>query len=218
MKPKIFVAQTTDNFSNFVSSALLENKLPVLVTTDESTADYIIVSGGVKGQNKWYDTVFGVEKDRNQGSMRLIRVYDKVVVWAASSGDKSFWLAEFKSMGPAKVANRLARKLKDDLPKLSLEANTRKPGDLCGGSAEKCNAKGVEVFNLQKFADAEAAFREATRLDSSNAAYHHNLGSALNAQGKFEAAFVAIELAVRLAPNESVYKASLEAVRSNRTR
>lgn len=213
LTPRIFVAPTSDGFSSFVSSAFFENKLPILVTTDELSADYIVVSGGVKGQNRWYDTVFGVERDRNQGSMRLVRVRDKAVVWAASSGDRSLWWGGLKNMGLAKVANRLARKLKDDIPDLRLEAGTapERPA-----SAEKYNLDGVEAFKQQKFAAAEAAFREAVKLDPYNAAFHHNLGSSLNSQGKFQEAEKEIELAMRLEPAEAVYKQSLDAVKANR--
>jgi hypothetical protein len=76
--------------------------VPVLITTSEEMADYVIVSTSEKGSNKWYDTVSGVEKDRNQGSMKVIRVSDKTVVWARAAGDMSFWLVELKIWGKRK--------------------------------------------------------------------------------------------------------------------
>jgi abortive infection bacteriophage resistance protein len=63
--------------------------------------------------NKWSDTIFGKEKDRNQGSIKVINRKDKTVVFAAASGDKSFWFSGMKKTGQKKVAQRLADKLKD---------------------------------------------------------------------------------------------------------
>lgn len=241
-KPKMYIAPTQDGFGNFISAALLENKVPVQITASEETADYIIVSSSAKGQNKWYDTVFGTEKDRNQGSMKVIRVSDQTVVWASASGDKSFWFGGIKNMGQAKVANRLARKMKDDLAKLlaadenkSVTSEDRKalaaeilekeiPGRTKTTSsevkplvnAEDYNQRGVELFQQNKHSEAEAAFREAVRLEPYKAAYHHNLGTALNAQSKLDEAEKEVELATRLAPNEEIYKKGLEVIRANK--
>lgn len=232
---RFFVAPTSDGFSNFLSAALFENRLAIQVTADETMADYIVVGSNSKGQNKWYDTVFGVEKDRNQGSMKVIRVVDKVIVWASASGDKSFWFAEFKNMGQAKVANRLARKLKSDLPRILLSAGTdsstdydrrgqaleilRKESSMGGGvptDAAGLNQIGMSQFQQGNYVGAEVSFREATRKDSPNAVYHYNLGTALNALGMLAEAENEIELAIQLAPSVELYKKSLEIIRNNR--
>ncbi|MGI8849141.1 MAG: hypothetical protein ACR2HT_03115 [Pyrinomonadaceae bacterium] len=113
-QPKVYVASMENGFDSFISAALIKNKVPVVVTIDESTADYIITGQAVKGQNKWYDTVFGGERDRNQGSIKLLRVSDKSIAWAGASGDKSFWWGAMKGGGEAKVSNRLARQLKKE--------------------------------------------------------------------------------------------------------
>lgn len=84
-------------------------------------------------------------------------------------------------------------------------------------SAEGYNQAGVGLFQQKKYSEAEIAFREAVKLDAYNAAYHHNLGTALNAQNKFDDAEKEIELATRLAPNEEAYKKSLEVVRLNKS-
>lgn len=241
-KPRMYIAPTQDGFGNFISAAILENKVPVLITTSEEMADYVIVSSSAKGSNKWYDTVFGVEKDRNQGSMKVIRVSDKTVVWASASGDMSFWFNGIKNMGQSKVANRLARKLKDDLPKIVADS-ANQPADnqnrkaqvseiieqeipgrtktVTGEvkplvNAEDYNQKGVELFQQNKHAEAEVAFREAVRLEPYKAAYHHNLGTALNAQSKLDEAEKEVELATRLAPSEEIYKKGLEVIRANK--
>lgn len=113
-QPKVFIAPMEEGFDGFITAALIKNKVPVSITTDESQADYIITGGAVKGQNKWYDTVFGAERDRNQGSIKLLKVSDKTIVWAGSAGDRSVWWGAAKRGGQSKVANRLARLLKKD--------------------------------------------------------------------------------------------------------
>ncbi len=103
-----------EGFHTFITASLIREKVPVTVTADEAEADFIITGNSVKGNNKWYDTVFGSEKDRNQGSIQMIRVSDKSVVWAGSAGDKSFWFNEFKKGGKQKVADRLAKRMKKE--------------------------------------------------------------------------------------------------------
>ena len=76
----------------------------------------------------------------------------------------------------------------------------------------------MKLYSVNKFTQAEAAFREAVRVDPYNALYHHNLGTAINALQRYEEAEREIDLAVRLAPNVEAYKKTLETVRSNRRR
>jgi hypothetical protein len=111
---KVFIAPMEEGFDTFIAAALIKNKVPVVITTDESQAEYIITGGAVKGQNKWYDTVFGAERDRNQGSIKLLKVADKSIAWAGSAGDRSVWWGAAKRGGQSKVANRLARLLKKE--------------------------------------------------------------------------------------------------------
>jgi hypothetical protein len=111
---KVYIAPMDEGFDSFISAALIKNKVPVTITTVEADAEYIITGRAVKGQNKWYDTVFGGERDRNQGSIKLLRVSDKSVVWAGAEGDNSIWWGAWKRGGQTKVANRLARELKKD--------------------------------------------------------------------------------------------------------
>ena len=111
---KVFIAPMEEGFDSFIAAALIKNKVPVSITIVEAEAEFIITGQAVKGQNKWYDTVFGAERDRNQGSIKLLKVSDKSIVWAASAGDKSFWWGAMKRGGQSKVANRLARQLKKE--------------------------------------------------------------------------------------------------------
>jgi hypothetical protein len=110
-QPKVFIAPMEEGFDSFLAAAMIDNAVPVTITIDECSAAYIITGQSVRGQNKWYDTVFGAERDRNQGSIKLLKVADKSVVWAGAAGDRSLWWGALKSGGQKKVANRLAREL-----------------------------------------------------------------------------------------------------------
>jgi hypothetical protein len=114
---RFFVAPMEEGFDGLISAIMLEKKLPLTITADENLADFIIVGGTNKGVQKWYDTVFGsgYERDRNQGSIRVIRVRDKSVIWGAQKGDRSFWWGALKKGGKRKVAERLVNEMKGDL-------------------------------------------------------------------------------------------------------
>jgi hypothetical protein len=113
-QPKVFIAPMDEGFDSFIAAAMLENKVPVTITLDECVASYVITGLSVKGANRWYDTIFGAERDRNQGSIRLVKVSDKTIAWAGAAGDRSFWFGGLKGTGQKKVASRLARELKKD--------------------------------------------------------------------------------------------------------
>jgi hypothetical protein len=109
---RIFITHMENDFDTFLSAAMLAKKIPVVITMDESNAEYIVVGASAKGDNKWSDTIFGNEKDRNQGSVKIVNPTDKTIVFAASAGDKSFWFGGLKKTGQKKVAERLADKIK----------------------------------------------------------------------------------------------------------
>ncbi len=113
---KIFIAKMEGELDGFISSQILKKKLPVTVVTDENLADYIITGGATKGIHKWYDTVItGIERDRNQGSIQVVSVKDKSVIWADEAGDRSLWWGPLKKGGRRKVAERLVNKMKSEL-------------------------------------------------------------------------------------------------------
>ena len=114
---RFFIAPMEEGFDGLISALMIEKKLPLTITVDENLADFIIVGGTNKGVQKWYDTVFGsgYERDRNQGSIRIIRVRDKTVIWGAQKGDRSFWWGALKKGGKRKVAERLVNEMKGDL-------------------------------------------------------------------------------------------------------
>ncbi len=87
----------------------------LLSVISEDEAEYIITGIAIKGTGKWYDTVFGSEKDRNQGSIKLLKVSDKSLVWAGAAGDKrGFWSPAWTKTGLNKVALRLAKKMEKE--------------------------------------------------------------------------------------------------------
>ena len=118
---RFYVAPMEEGFDGLVSALMIEKKLPVIIVVDENLADFIVVGATNKGPHKWYDTVFGggYERDRTQGSIRVIRVKDKTVIWASQAGDRSIWWGSLKKGGRRKVAERLVNKMKDRLFKSS---------------------------------------------------------------------------------------------------
>lgn len=111
---RVFIASMQGNLDGFVSAEMVKKKLPVTITTDEDTADYVLTGTSIKADDKWYHTVFG-GKDKNEGNVTLIRVKDKTVIWAGEAGDRSMWWGGWSRGGQRKVADRIVSKLKKDL-------------------------------------------------------------------------------------------------------
>ena len=113
---RFYVAPMEESFDGLIAALMIEKKFPITVVADENLADFIVVGGTNKGVHKWYDTVFtGYERDRAQGNIRIIRVRDKTIVWAAQKGDRSLWWGPLKKGGKRKVAERLVNEMKSDL-------------------------------------------------------------------------------------------------------
>lgn len=114
-KPTVFIAPMERGLNEFLTAAFIKKKVPVQLVISEEGAEYILKGVSIKGESKWYDTVFGDEKDRNQGSITLLRVSDKSIAWAGSAGDKrGFWDPVWARTGQRKVAERLAGKIKKE--------------------------------------------------------------------------------------------------------
>lgn len=71
--------------------------------------------------------------------------------------------------------------------------------------AAQHNSAGDALYKSENYAGAETEFREAVRLDPSNALYHDNLGLALNGQGRYADAEPELRAAIRLAPSNADY-------------
>jgi hypothetical protein len=111
---KVFIAPMEGNLHPFIAAEIIKKKLPIVVVTEETAAEFILTGASIKGDDKWYHTVFG-GKDKNEGSVQLIRVADKIMVWAGEAGDRSLWWGGFKRGGQRKVADRIVGKMKDQL-------------------------------------------------------------------------------------------------------
>jgi tetratricopeptide (TPR) repeat protein len=71
---------------------------------------------------------------------------------------------------------------------------------------------GYALLMQEKWAEGEAAYREASRLKPNEALYHYNLGVALENQKKLAEAEVQYREAVHLAPAETTYQETLRRV------
>src|SRR5213594_2184048 len=101
---KIFIASMQGGLDGFIAAEILKQKLPVVVVTDEASADYVLAGGSIKADDRWYNSVFG-GKDKNEGSVKLMSVKDKALVWAGEAGDRSLWFGNLKRGGERKVAD-----------------------------------------------------------------------------------------------------------------
>lgn len=111
---KIFVAPMDGDFNDLVSAEIVKRKLPVSVVTDEQSADFIVTGKVSKASDKWYNSALG-GKDQNEGSIRLISIKDKSLVWVGEAGDKGVLWGSLSKSGQGKLAERLVAKMKKDL-------------------------------------------------------------------------------------------------------
>ncbi len=114
---KFFIAPMEGDLHPFIAAEIVKKKLPVAVVTEERDADFILTGASIKGDDKWYHTVFG-GKDKNEGSVQLLSVKDRTMVWAGEAGDRSIWWGSLKRGGHRKVADRIVNKMKNDLFKV----------------------------------------------------------------------------------------------------
>jgi hypothetical protein len=112
---RIFVSEMEGKLDGFISSEIMKKKLPVLLVANESEADYVITGVTLKADDKWYQTVFGSGKDKNEGSIQVISVKDKTLIWAGEAGDRSLMWGRLSRGGNRKIASRLVAKMKKDL-------------------------------------------------------------------------------------------------------
>jgi len=111
---KIYIAPMKGNLHPFIAAEIVKKKLPVVVVTEKKKAEYILAGSFIKGDDKWYHTAFGAT-DKNEGSVQLLNVKDKTLVWAGDAGDRSLFLGGWNRGGQSKVADRIVNKMKRDL-------------------------------------------------------------------------------------------------------
>src|SRR6266699_4482430 len=92
---KLFIAPMDGGLDGFIAAEVMKQKLPVIVVSDEKTADYILTGASLKADDKWYNTVFG-GKDKNEGNVKLLSVKEKTLLWAGEAGDRSLMWGGFR--------------------------------------------------------------------------------------------------------------------------
>lgn len=111
---KVFVSKMENDLDGFLTTEIIKKKIPFTLVTDEKEAEFILVGASIKGDDKWYHTVFG-GKDKNEGNVQIVSVKEKSIVWAGEAGDRSLLWGSFRRGGQRKVADRIASKMKKDL-------------------------------------------------------------------------------------------------------
>lgn len=112
---RIYISPMEGKLEGFIAAELVKKKLPIVLVIDDKEADYIIAGASIKGDDKWYHSVFGTGKDKNEANIQVISVKDKTVVWAGEAGDRSLWWGDIRRGGQRRVADRLIDKMKKDL-------------------------------------------------------------------------------------------------------
>ena len=112
---RIFISEMEGDLHTHIASQITKKKLPVVIVTDEKEAEYVISGAALKGDNKWYHSVFRSGKDKNEGNIQVISVKDKTVIWAGEAGDRSMMWGRLARGGKGKVASRLVSKMKKEL-------------------------------------------------------------------------------------------------------
>lgn len=112
---RFFISEMEGGLHTYIASEITKKKLPVIVVLQETEADYIISGATLKGDDKWYQTVLGTAKDKNEGSIQVVSVKDRALIWAGEAGDRSLMWGRFSRGGKSKVASRLVSKMKKEL-------------------------------------------------------------------------------------------------------
>jgi S1-C subfamily serine protease len=98
---KIFIEPMQGDLHPFIAAEIVKKKLPFVIVMERKNADYILSGSFVKGDD-----------NKNQGSVQLLNVKDKTLVWAGEADDRSTF---FGRGGQSKVADRIINKMKNDI-------------------------------------------------------------------------------------------------------
>jgi hypothetical protein len=110
----IFIEPMQGDLHPFIAAEIVKKKLPVVIVTERKNAEYVLAGSFIKGDDKWNRSALGVT-DKNQGSVQLLNVKDKTLVWAGEADDRSLFLGGWSRGGQSKVAGRIINKMKNDL-------------------------------------------------------------------------------------------------------
>jgi len=112
--PRVFISPMQGNLDGFIAAEIIKQHLPVLVVTDESAAQFVLVGLSLHEDDRWYHIAFGTFKDRNEGNVRLLNVQAKTMVWAGEAGDRSLIYGALRRGGQRKIAQRIAERMKKE--------------------------------------------------------------------------------------------------------
>ncbi len=113
---KIYIARMTGGLEEFIATEIIKHKLPIELVDNQIRADYIIFGSSEKTGKQWYSSAMrGVINNKNEGSIQIFGVKDKVVVWSGRSGDRSLNRGMLGHGGKRKVAERIVEKMQRDL-------------------------------------------------------------------------------------------------------
>ena len=144
---KIFIAPMRGDLHPFIAAEIVKKKLPVVVVTEKKKAEYILAGSFIKGDDKWYHTAFGVT-DKNEGSVQLINVKNKTMVWAGGAGDQSLFLRGWSRGGQSKVAGRIVNKMKKDLfshRRINADSTQRNNSNTKGNTNPRAGKQGTKT-------------------------------------------------------------------------
>jgi S1-C subfamily serine protease len=106
----IFIEPMQGDLHPFIAAEIVKKKLPVVIVTERKNADYVLVGSFIKG----------IKGDDN-GSVQLLNLKDKTLVWAGEANDRSMFFGGWSRGDQSKVADRIVNKMKNDL--FSLQRN-----------------------------------------------------------------------------------------------
>ena len=101
---KVFIEPMQGDLHPFIAAEIVKKKLPFVIVMERKNADYILAGSFIKGDD-----------NKNQGSVQLLNVKDKTLVWAGEANDRSMFWGGWSRGAQSKVADRILNKMKNDL-------------------------------------------------------------------------------------------------------
>ena len=95
-----------DQFENYLAAAIRKKKVPVVMVTDRSQADFEIVGTAERREAGWEKRIFGEYRDDIVASISVVNIKTGVVAYADSSYRVN------ANRGPRSSAEKLAKYLK----------------------------------------------------------------------------------------------------------
>jgi len=94
----------------FMVAEIAKQELPLVITRDEDSADYVLMGVSQVAKRGWKRAVLGGEPDT--GTAQLYDRKTQDLVWSDSVGGRSFMKGDFKSQ--KRIAKKLVQSLKKE--------------------------------------------------------------------------------------------------------